>query len=88
MKRLRGVWIGKNNKVIKTFIFDLGNVIVPFDINIGIEKAAAFSDSSDDEIREKFFSGKFNQDYHSGKISEEEFYKSIKKSLDLRISFE
>lgn len=74
--------------MIKTIIFDLGNVIIPFDINTGVENAAKFSDSSDDEIREKFFDGKLSQDYHSGKISEDKFYESVKKSLDLRMSFQ
>lgn len=74
--------------MIKTFIFDLGNVIVPFDIEIGIGNVSKICDLGNDEIREKLFGGKFSQDYHSGKISEKEFYKSVKKSLNLRISFE
>lgn len=72
----------------RTFIFDLGNVIVPFDINIGLENVANVCDLSNEEIRERLFAGQFSQDYHSGKTSEQEFYESVQKSLNLRLNFE
>jgi putative hydrolase of the HAD superfamily len=73
--------------MIKTFIFDLGMVIVPYDIEIGLDNFAEVSDLNNPEIRQKLFSGKENGLFHLGEITPEEFFKAVKRSMHLRMNF-
>jgi putative hydrolase of the HAD superfamily len=73
--------------MIKTLIFDLGKVIVPFDHDIGLqilEKNCAFSR---EDMRRKIFASKELELYQSGVISSDEFFIAIKTILDLQISY-
>ncbi len=74
--------------MIKTIIFDLGNVIVPFDIEIGLGNLAKACDFSSIEIREKLVGEKHSELFHTGEISADELFKRIKNSLNLQMNFE
>jgi putative hydrolase of the HAD superfamily len=73
--------------MIKTFIFDLGMVIVPYDIEIGLDNFAKVSDFTNLEIRQKLLLGEENGLFHLGKITSEEFFEAVKKSVNLRMNF-
>jgi glucose-1-phosphatase len=72
--------------MIKTIIFDLGKVIVPFEIE-RLEKLANHCDFSTEEIRPKLFASEAVKLYEIGKIDSKEFFTGIKSLLGLRISF-
>lgn len=73
--------------MIKTFIFDLGNVIVAFNHTKIVEKLQCVCDLTSDEILAGALSSQFVQDYNLGKISSEEFFDSISYGLNLKMNF-
>lgn len=74
--------------MIKTFIFDLGKVIVPFDHEIGIKTLENKSGFSADEIRAHLFGAENINAYQTGKISSQEFFDSVRKSFNVEMEFE
>ena len=73
--------------MIKTFIFDLGNVIVSFNHNKIVEKLQCDCRQSSDEIFAQAISSKFVQNYNLGKISSAEFFDSVNRALELEMDF-
>lgn len=73
--------------MIKTFIFDLGNVIVSFNHNKIVEKLQCVCRQSSDEIFAQAISSKFVQNYNLGKISSAEFFDSVNRALELEMDF-
>lgn len=73
--------------MIKTFIFDLGNVIVAFNHNKIVEKLQCVCRQSSDEIFARAISSKLVQDYNLGKISSAEFFDSVIRGLELEMNF-
>jgi HAD superfamily hydrolase (TIGR01509 family) len=79
---------------IEVILFDLGNVILPFNHYQIAEKLSRFSRKKEGADAANIFSylfdfsnGAVNQ-YETGKISSQEFYQSLKKSFQLEIAFE
>jgi putative hydrolase of the HAD superfamily len=74
---------------IKTFVFDLGNVLLPFDYSIMIKKLNAISDNLGNSYyrwyRDNYH---YHRDFEKGLIKEEEFIELNLKVLDNRISAE
>ena len=73
--------------MIKTLIFDLGKVIVPFEIE-RLQKLADFCDFTAAEIRPKLVSSDDITLYETGRIDSAGFFTSLKSLLGLRINFE
>lgn len=73
--------------MIKTFIFDLGKVIVPFDHEIGIKTLETRSGFAADEIRSHLFGAENINAYQTGKISSQAFFDSIKKTFNVEMEF-
>src|SRR5688572_12038651 len=73
--------------MIKTFIFDLGNVIISFNHNKIVEKLQCVCRQSSDEIFARAISSKFVQDYNLGKISSAEFFDSVNRGLEMKMDF-
>jgi len=78
---------------IQVILFDLGNVILPFNhYQIG-EKLSKLSNHKDFQNPDKIFSYIFDLEhgivnpYEEGKISSSEFFKTIREDLRLLISF-
>ncbi len=67
--------------MIKTVIFDIGNVIVGFDHSRACEKLARRSDYSPGEIYDHIFNTSLIEDYDRGKIDSLEFYKKVEKYI-------
>jgi glucose-1-phosphatase len=73
--------------MIKTFIFDLGKVIVPFELDNQIKILEEVCDLKHTEIREKILAAEEIRLFEMGKISAEELFQALKKLLGLRMSF-
>jgi len=81
-------------KVIKVIFFDLGNVILPFNHYQIAEKLSPFVGKKEFHDPRKIFSYIFDlktgaiNPLDAGILSPEEFFQSLKESLQLSISFE
>lgn len=73
---------------IKVILFDLGNVLVDFDLKPAVERISRFCSKSPDEIFSLFFDSCLTSSFEKGKLSPEEFYKQTKEMLDLKLSYE
>ncbi len=82
------------NSPIEVILFDLGNVILPFNNYQIAEKFSRFSQSREFQGPQKIFSCLFDlekgviNDFDKGRVSPRDFFQSIKKCLGLSISFE
>lgn len=81
-------------EVIDVILFDLGNVILPFNHYQIAEKLSRFSKREEFRDPKKIFSYLFDfqkgaiNGYELGKVSTGEFFQSLKESLKLSLSFE
>jgi putative hydrolase of the HAD superfamily len=81
-------------KGIEVILFDLGNVILPFNNYQIAEKLSRFSQKNELQDPQRIFSYLFDLEkgvinsFDMGKASPSEFFQSIKKYLGLSISFE
>ncbi|MGI8669643.1 MAG: HAD family hydrolase [Aridibacter sp.] len=74
--------------MIKTFIFDLGNVIVPFEVDSKIKNLQQFTKLKPEDIHEKVLLSEEIRLFETGKISSREFFDFVKKTLDSKMNFE
>ena len=83
-----------NRDPIEVILYDLGNVILPFSHYQIAEKLSRFSHKKELQDPQRIFSCLFDfqngaiNGYEVGEVSSLEFFKSLKESLDLSISFE
>jgi putative hydrolase of the HAD superfamily len=79
---------------IKVILYDLGNVILPFNHYQIAEKLSRLSQKSEDRDPQEIFSYLFDfqkgvaNRFDVGQVSPQEFFESIKEYLGLSISFE
>ncbi len=79
---------------IEVILFDLGNVILPFNHYQIAEKLSPFVERQDFKDPDKIFSYLFDfekgavNDYEVGKVSSLEFFQSLKEFLHLSLTFE
>ena len=71
---------------IKAVIFDLGNVLVNYDVEKAARRFSAVSGLSTQEIWKRFFLSRFEQAYTRGEISTREFHRIACKTLGVFIS--
>jgi putative hydrolase of the HAD superfamily len=74
--------------VIRTVIFDLGRVIVPFDFERAWARIEAHGGVSTPEVRERIAAEGLMQDFESGRIGPEAFFRRISGLCGLLVSFE
>lgn len=74
--------------MIKTFIFDLGKVIVPYDHDRGLRLLEANCGVSVDDLRRRVYASEELNLYQTGKTSSTEFYEALKETLNLQMDFE
>src|SRR5438132_1224991 len=74
--------------MIKTVIFDLGNVIVPFDFTRGYAGIERLCGHTADEIRRRLRSSDLVTRFESGQVESEEFVRQLSGLLELRTSYE
>jgi HAD superfamily hydrolase (TIGR01509 family) len=83
-----------NQSLIKVILFDLGNVILPFNHYQIAEKLSRFVQKEEFKDPAEIFSHLFDfkngavNGYEVGKFSSTEFFQSLKEHLQLSISFE
>ena len=70
---------------IKAVIFDLGNVLVNYDVEKAARRFSVASGLSTREIWKRFFLSKFEQAYTRGEISTREFHKIACETLGVHI---
>lgn len=73
--------------MIKTFIFDLGKVIVPFELDNQMKILESVCDLKYTEIQEQIFAAEEIKLFETGKISAENLFKHLKELLGLRMVF-
>jgi putative hydrolase of the HAD superfamily len=79
---------------IDVILFDLGNVILPFNHDQIAKKLVRFTQKKEFQDPQKIFSYLFDHrdgvinDFDVGKIVPPEFFQSVKTTLDLSISFD
>jgi putative hydrolase of the HAD superfamily len=73
--------------MIKTIIFDLGNVIVSFDHRKIVEKLQCVCEKESEEIFTEAISSTFVQHYNLGKVTSAEFFDSVNRALKLEMNF-
>ena len=82
-----------NQSPIKVILFDLGNVILPFNHYQIAERLSRFSPKKEFQDPQKIFSYLFDFEkgavngYEVGKVSSIQFFKSLKEYLHLTLSF-
>ncbi len=74
--------------VIKAIIFDLGNVMVDFDLRPAVERIANFCSRTPDEIKKLFLDSNITSYFEKGKLSPEEFYSQAKEILGFKLGYE
>ena len=86
--------ISMSRSPIDVILFDLGNVILPFNHYQIAEKLSRFSRRKEFQDPQRIFSYLFDlqkgviNNFDVGKVSPPEFFQSIKEKLDLSISFD
>jgi putative hydrolase of the HAD superfamily len=74
--------------MIKTFIFDLGKVIVPFELDNSVKILESFCDITGVEIREKIFASEEIRQFETGKISAKDFFEHLLILLNAKIRYD
>ena len=74
--------------MIKTLIFDLGNVIVSFDHRKTSKRLADAFNHADDVIYEKAVTSELVREYNLGRLSTDEFIAEVNRELNGQIGYE
>jgi putative hydrolase of the HAD superfamily len=69
--------------MIKTIVFDFGNVIGFFDYAISTDRLARHSRLSSDHIRRFIYGGELEDDYESGRIPSADFLRRVREGCGL-----
>ncbi len=89
-----GAGDGMTQPPIEVILFDLGNVILPFNHFQIAEKLSRLSQAKEFQDPEKIFSYLFDFEkgainpFDLGKVSPREFFQTVRENLDLSISFD
>lgn len=74
--------------MIRTIIFDLGKVLIPFDFNLGYQKIAPLAGCEPADVPSRLREHDLVQRFESGQIEPRAFVEEISRILNLKISFE
>ncbi|PIU41129.1 MAG: hypothetical protein COS99_07265 [Candidatus Omnitrophica bacterium CG07_land_8_20_14_0_80_42_15] len=72
---------------IKVIIFDLGNVVLKFDMRIIARKMAKRFSLNEDEVFQFFFDSPLTHIHDEGRISSKEFYHRAMEKLGIKMDF-
>jgi len=73
---------------IKVVLFDLGNVLVDFDLEPAIKRISSFCNKDSREISKLFLDSGAANSFEKGQLSPEEFYKQAKDLLEIKLGYE
>jgi putative hydrolase of the HAD superfamily len=74
--------------MIKTVLFDLGRVIIPFDFKRGYARLSPLCGLPEDEIPRRISSTDLVQKYESGQIESRDFVRELSRQLSFETSYE
>ena len=74
--------------MIKTILFDLGNVVIPFDFKIAYARLAEHCGCQVEEIPGRIRATGLVAPFERGEIAAEAFVREFSNALDLRISYQ
>ena len=72
---------------IKVILFDLGNVLVDFDLNPAIKRISRFCSKDPGTIFKLLLSSGITNSFETGRLSAEEFYEKTKEALGLKLGY-
>ncbi|MDD5409002.1 MAG: HAD family phosphatase [Candidatus Omnitrophica bacterium] len=73
---------------IKVVLFDLGNVLVDFDLKPAIKRISNFCNKGSEGISKLFLNSGAANSFEKGELSPEEFYKQAKDMLEIKLGYE
>ncbi len=76
-----------SNGHITTLIFDIGNVILPFDYFRGVRRFAEVTGLSGETIERYFYLSELQHRYAKGQISSEDFFETLRCKFDLKMDY-
>jgi len=74
--------------LIRTIFFDLGQVLVPFELERGFRALAPHCPHPPEEIRARIASAGLVRPFEEGRIEPEEFVRELSRLLDLKVTYE
>lgn len=77
-----------DQKKVRAFLFDLGNVLVRFDHRAAAGEIAAHAKAGPEELYRLFFESPLVIDHDEGRISTRIFYEGVKKEIGLKLGYE
>lgn len=80
--------MASSSSPIKTIIFDLGGVIVPFDFSRAYSRLETLSGLSRDEIRQKLTGDGFSASFERGDVTPPEFLAEFNRRLSTRLAMD
>ena len=75
-------------QVIKTVIFDLGKVLIPFDFSRGYRAMEPFCDYPASEIPKRIAATDLVHRFETGLVEPRDFVEQLSRMLDLRVTYE
>jgi glucose-1-phosphatase len=73
--------------VIKTILFDLGNVIIPFDFKLAYSRMAGFCGCQPEQVPPRIRATGLVSPFEKGEISAEAFVRQLSAALNLNITY-
>ena len=74
--------------MIRTFLFDMGNVLVHFSHERMCAQMGALCEKSAEEIRDVLFESDLQADFERGRFSEQELHRRFEESVGTAVGFE
>ncbi|MBU1888317.1 MAG: HAD family phosphatase [Candidatus Omnitrophica bacterium] len=75
-------------KKYDAILCDLGNVLINFDHRIAVRKILRYTPKNEEEIYSLFFDSSFTELYEEGKIDPAEFFRRVKKAIELDLDYD
>jgi len=75
-------------KPLSLILFDVGNVILPFDLRIAMKKFEKECGFPSEEIFRRLMGGELDHSFERGKITPQEFYEHVTQELGMEISYD
>jgi len=87
-RAVRNTPLRYTRSVIKTVIFDLGKVIVPFDFERGYAAMAPLCPHPAEELPRRLGTTDLVQRFETGRVAPDDFVRQLSEILDLNITYE
>ena len=75
-------------KPLSLILFDVGNVILPFDLRIAMKQFEKECGFPSEKIFHRLMGGELDHSFESGRITPQEFYEHVTRELGMEISYD